>query len=278
MFDSHAHIVTGDVASFPAARPDDARVAEMLRAPFPAETLLGQMDACDVAQALVVQRGQVYGYDNSYVLTAARAHPARLKAVCGVDAGDPDCSAKMHHLHTAGAAGFRLMARMGDAGFDWLDGRQDDFWATAADIGLPVCVHLFDWNRIEGLARLAGHLARHRIERVVIDHLSNAPIASALDNGIDKPLRVLARHAGVALKFTAIPLNALADRGIEAGAVLDAYLQIMGDTRLIWGSDITQSAGTYSAMVASGRAAVAHLPGATQDRLLGANTAGIYGG
>jgi L-fuconolactonase len=276
MFDSHAHIVTGDTTAFPAARPEDPRVAAMLKAPFPAEMLLAQMADCGVSRALVVQRGQVYGHDNSYVLAAARAHHGQLLAVCGVDATAPDSAGTMERLHAQGAAGFRLMARMGDPSMDWLAGHEEGFWATASTLGLPVCVHLFDWNRAAGLALLTRLLARHRIERVVIDHLTNGPIASTRDTGIDEALRTLAGHAGLALKFTAIPLNGLAQRHIDAGAVLDSYLDLMGEHRLIWGSDITQSAGTYPAMVASGRAAVSHLPGATQDRLLGSNTADIY--
>jgi L-fuconolactonase len=277
MFDSHAHIVTADTAAWPVARPDDPAVRQILARAYPAEALIADMDAQGVARALVVQRGQIYGFDNRYVLAAAAASGGRLRAVCGVDAGDPGCAATLHGLHRAGAAGFRLMARPGATDFAWLDGDGTGaFWPTAAALGLPVCVHLFGWNRFEGLVRLAALLHRHRVEHVVIDHFSNAPIAGPDDCGIDEPLRAIAGLPGAVLKFSSIPLNALAERGIDATPVIDAYLDLMGRERLIWGSDITQSAGSYATMVARGRVAVAHLPAATQDLLLNTNTARLY--
>jgi len=277
MYDSHAHVISGNVRDFPPVAGADSTVVAKLATPFTAETLLAAMDRQGVGKALLVQRGQVYGYDNRYVIAAAATSGGRLKAVCGIDATDPDCGGQVRDLHAQGAAGVRLMAPMGERGFEWLDGAQaDGFWRASADLGVPVCVHFFPWNRDEGMQRLGHLLDRYSIADLVIDHLANGPIASAEACGIDDLLRRLSERRNVALKFTAIPLNDLMDRGIDAGAVVGAYLELFGPDRLLWGSDVTQSRGEYGDLVASGRAAIAFLPAAVQDALLRANVARIY--
>jgi len=278
MYDSHAHVISDDLAAFPVANPEDPVVAERLKAPFTAEQLLGEMDRAGVDKALLVQRGQVYRFDNRYILAAARASGGRLKAVCGINAAEPDCGAVVARLHEEGAVGMRLMARMGDQSFGWLDGEHSaGFWAMAAERALPVCVHFFGWNREEGVQRLALMLDRYPIADLVIDHLTNSPIESAEACGIDATVRAMGERANVALKFTAIPLNDLAERAIDAGQVLGAYLSLFGADRLLWGSDVTQSSGSYDEIVARGRAAVAGFAPEVQDSLLEQTVARIYG-
>lgn len=288
MYDSHAHIISDDAVAYPPAHAADPQVAAKLEDAFTAGRLLARMDHCGVTGALVVQRGQVYGYDNRYVLAASAASGGRLRAVCGIDATDPDCGGAVRRCREAGAVGVRLMARMGSGGFDWLDGPDAGaFWTAAEETGLPVCVHFFGWNREEGLARLERLLDRHALAHVVIDHLTNSAITGPDDGsdpavsmaalGLDEAARRLADRGNVALKFTAIPLNDLAARGIDATAVIGAWLALFGAERLLWGSDVTQSRGDYEELVASGRAAVAALPDPVRHLLLHGNTARIYG-
>jgi predicted TIM-barrel fold metal-dependent hydrolase len=278
MHDSHAHIIADNFERYPPANPADPTIAAILREPFTADRLLAQMDAASVGKALVVQRGQVYGFDNSYVIAAAAQSGGRLKAVCGIDAGKADCGNELARLHAQGAAGFRLMAPFGDKSLDWLDGpAAAAFWAAAAAAGAPVCVHFFNWNRQDGLDRLDALLETYPIADLVIDHLTNGPIENVDQCGIDAGVLRLSERHNVSLKFTAIPLNALAERGIDAGAVLAAYLAIFGPERLLWGSDVTQSKGTYAQIVATGRSAVASFPEPIQTKLLQSNTARIYG-
>lgn len=278
MYDSHAHVISDDPVSFPAANPDEPEVAAFLASPFPATQLLRQMDECEVGKALVVQRGQIYAFDNRYVLAASAESGGRLKAVCGVNAQAEDCGSTVRQLQTAGAGGVRLMARMGAPDFAWLDGPASaGFWQASADLGLPVCVHFFSRNRDEGLARLDGLLDRYPVRDLVIDHLANGPIASSTDCGIDDALRRISERVNVSIKFTAIPLNDLASRGIDAGSVLAAHAALFGTERLVWGSDVTQSKGTYAEITASGRAAVAGFTDEDQERMLQGNVARIYG-
>lgn len=278
MHDSHAHIISDNLTQYPPANAEDPRIAVMLGDAFTAERLMAQMDDCGVAKALLVQRSQVYGFDNRYVIGAAAESGGRFKAVCNIDVRRDGCGDDVARLHSDGAAGFRLMTGLRDTSFDWLDGAASlPFWAKMADLGAPLCVHFFGWNRLEGLSRLDQLLDRYPLSHVVIDHLTNGPIESAADSGIDEWVHRMAGRTNVALKFTAIPLNGLAERDIDANAVLAAYLALFGPDRLLWGSDITQSKGSYPEMVASGRKAVAGFPEEVQAKLLAENVARIYG-
>lgn len=277
MHDSHAHIISDNLAKYPAANPDDPKVVEVLNDPFPAERLIDEMTSCGVSKALVVQRGQIYGFDNSYVIDAAKASNGKLKAVCNVDISQNACGDEVTKLHGSGAAGFRLMANIQDKTFNWLDGpNAPAFWSSVSDLCVPVCVHFFVWNRDEGLTRLETLLDKYPVTQLVIDHLTNGPIGNEVDSGIDDLVRRMGDRANVSLKFTSIPLNSLAERQLDASRVLDAYLAIFSADRLLWGSDVTQSKGSYAEMVARGRQAVERFPQDIQTKLLEANVARIY--
>ena len=61
---------------------------------FPAGTLAKGLEsrtavANGVAEACLVQRGHLYGYDNGYILDSARRYPGRLHPVVILDPQDP---------------------------------------------------------------------------------------------------------------------------------------------------------------------------------------------
>ena len=86
LLDTHAHLIADDWDTYRALPfTPDLPVPE--RPPFTvtAEALLALMDAHGVDHACLVQRGHVYGYDNSYILDSARKYPARLHPVVILD-------------------------------------------------------------------------------------------------------------------------------------------------------------------------------------------------
>jgi predicted TIM-barrel fold metal-dependent hydrolase len=278
IIDSHAHIVTSDVNAFPPVDQADPKIAAVLQDSFDFGRLSGEMTSNGVVAALLVQRGQVYGYDNNYVLNAAARSGGRMKAVCGINARVDDCVTRARELVRRGAAGLRLMAQPAEVGFNWLDGETAlPLWQCAAETGTPMCVHFFPPARAEGLRRLEKLVTRHPSLPVVIDHLANPAIRDVEACGLDKHLEPLTEHGNVALKFTTIPLANLSQRGIDAGAILRKYIDRFGADRLMWGSDITQSAGAYSTMVELVRDAVITLAPAERQWLLAGTCAAIYG-
>ena len=76
LLDTHAHLIADDWETY-RARPftPDLPVPERPSATVTAEHLIALMDRHDVDHACLVQRGHVYGYDNSYILDSARKFP-----------------------------------------------------------------------------------------------------------------------------------------------------------------------------------------------------------
>lgn len=280
MIDSHAHLISGDEAKYPPAPPEGLVRPADFENPMTAERLLREMDGAGVEKAVLVQRGSVYGIDSSYVCDSAARFPRRLTAVCAIDATLPDCAERVCYWVTGrGAAGIRLMELVRGRGFDWLDSpAAREAWAAAADLGVPVCVHVFPWNRLEGLTRLLAILDAIPGLTVVVDHFTAMQSdAGPPDHGVDDLLARLARFEGTNVKFTTIPLGKLEKDGVDARPVVHRVMDLFGAERMMWGSDIAQSPGAYDEMVSLGRNAVAGLSATQQEAVLGGTAARIYG-
>ncbi len=280
MIDSHAHLVTGDIAHYPPAPPSGALNPGDLDDPMTVERLVGEMDAHSVSHAVLVQRGSIYGFDSSYVCDSAARFPTRLAAVCSIDATIADAADQVRHwTGVRGGAGIRLMELIKGMDIGWLDGpAARPGWETAAAMDIPVCVHFFPWNRAEGLTRLKAILADIPGLTVVIDHFAAIKSdAGPPDHGVDILLSDVARFEGVTIKFTTIPLGRLAKEGIDTRPVVRRVCDLFGAARMMWGSDITQSPGSYADMVALAREAVSPFTAREQDQILAGTARRIYG-
>jgi len=279
MLDAHAHLISGDLDRYPPAPVDGELDPAIFQNPMTVERLLAEMDATGVDQALLVQRGSIYGFDCSYVSDCAELHSDRLRAVCSIDATSPTAADDVTHwVRERGAVGIRLMELVKGSDIGWLDSPiARNVWQQAASLNVPVCVHLFPWNRVEGLTRLATILADIPGLTVVIDHLAAIRSdAGPPDHGVDELLATVAAHEGVNVKFTTIPLGRLEAAGVDARPVLRRVADLFGTERMLWGSDITQSPGTYEYMVGLGRHAVSEFSSDEQDRLLGGTARRVY--
>jgi len=279
MIDTHAHLVTDDVKHYPPAPPGSFKEGDLDNL-MTVETLLGEMDKSGVDKAVLVQRASIYGFDSSYVCDSAWRFPARLAAVCSIDATAQDCADRVAYwTEGRGAAGIRLMELVKGMDIGWLDSpTARTAWAAALERNIPVCVHFFPWNRAEGLTRLHAILSDMPGLTVVIDHFAAIKSdAGPPDHGVDDLLARVADFAGVNVKFTTIPLGRLDQAGIDARPVVARVAALFGADRMMWGSDITQSPGSYADMVALGRNAVAGLPAPAQAAILGGTAQRVYG-
>jgi predicted TIM-barrel fold metal-dependent hydrolase len=130
---------------------------------------------------------------------------------------------------------------------------------------------------VDGLARLAALLTDLPGLTVVIDHLGAIDCSTTPpDYGVDELMASVARFSGAHVKFTTIPLGRLEHTGIDAKPIR-RVMDLFGASRMMWGSDITQSAGTYAYMTALAHASVAGLSSAEQDSLLGGTAGQLYG-
>lgn len=280
IFDCHAHLIAADPQRYRPAPLSGQLNPDDLKDPMTAERLIGEMDANGVARAVAVQRGHVYGFDNSYVCDAAEAYPDRLIAVCSIDGRDPTCGERVRHwVRERGARGVRMMEPFRGADPSWFAGETArPVWTTATDLGVSICVHFFRWNREVGLPALTGLLDEFRDTTVVIDHFSNmASEAGPPEHGLDALFRALADFPKVCTKFTTIPLGQLAQQGVDAAPVVRRVVDVFGAERVMWGSDIAQSKGSYAEMVELGRRATAMLNDGERRQVLYGAADTVYG-
>lgn len=280
MIDSHAHLIADDPVRFPPAPPSGELKPGELDNPMTTERLLGEMDKNGVARAVIVQRASIFGFDNRYVCTAAACYPDRLAAVCAVDATAPDAGdAVRRWVEEFGAAGIRLMELIKGSDLSWLAlPRANEVWGAAHALRIPVCVHFFPWNRAKGLAALKEILQTFPSLTVVVDHFSNMNVRSgAPDYGFDTLLTDVAAFPGVRIKFTTVPLGRLNEAGIDAAPIVERVVKTFGAKRVMWGSDITQSPGSYSYMVELAHRAVATLGEADRRQILEDSVKAVYG-
>jgi L-fuconolactonase len=280
LFDCHAHLIAGDPVRYPSVPQDGKPAARELEEPMTAERLLSEMDRNDVARAVAVQRASIYGYDNSYVCDSAAKYPDRLVAVCAIDAVDPRGPEHVRHwVRERGAVGIRLMELVKGSDLSWLASPQAlEVWHAAHELQVPVCVHFFRWNREAGLTALKRILDSLSRVTVVIDHFSNMVWQSGPpDYGVDQPLLRVAEFPNVYTKFTTLPLGQLEKEGVAAVPIMARVIETFGARRVMWGSDITQSPGTYAYMVGLANRAVAALDETQRNQVLHGSVNDVYG-
>ena len=274
LFDSHAHLVSSDQARYPrapdaAGRPAqpgaDVQAAE-------AEKLLAWMDENNVGAAAAVQLGGIYGTNNYYVLDSAERFRSRLLPVVGLDAGDdatPDLLRQ--YARERGLAALRLTGGpQSDGSLPWLDSAAAlRSWAVANELSLAVVVMNTPPGRLPAVVNACVRLAgEHPAVRLVLDQLGWPEPAGAPEYGIDALHRSLAPVSNVYFKFSSINLQQLAKAGVAAPALLRHVVDVYGADRVMWGSDIGHTPGSYASQVSAGIEAVAQLNAEEQRKVL----------
>ncbi|HEY6817603.1 MAG TPA: amidohydrolase family protein [Croceibacterium sp.] len=297
IFDTHAHVLSADTARYPHSTLRGGTRPPVPPMVFPVERLVEAMDREGVDRACLVQRATLYGYDNSYALQSAADHPDRFRAVAVLDAQDPAAPVTLARLvREHGLAGLRIVAPKLDAlDTEWLASDQAlALWAAAADHGLPVAVILYRLNSAAGLAAMRGIARRFATLPIVLDHCG-VPHASTpetkwaqsqgLDYAIDPPpgfgvaeaLGAFAELAHVHFKVTDINFERLEDAGHDLAAFVRRLADVVGEDRLVWGSDVGQSTASYGDMLARAHHAAAGLSEPGRQAFLGGTAARLYG-
>lgn len=220
---THAHVI--------GAPPDHPLVAarSYTPPPAPAAAYLAMLDACGLANGVLVQVS-VHGTDNRLLLETLRANRPRLRgiAVIAPDLVEHDLAERdLHAMRDSGIVGLRLNIEFGGGiGFDALD----RYAAICRDLGW----HLQILADARKLGPLAPRLARLRVP-LVIDHMGLFPAAEGLDSpGARTVLSLLRDGAWVKLSGA----YRLADDPPYAATVpLARALFAAAPERCLWGSD-----------------------------------------
>lgn len=299
LFDTHAHLISDDWDKYPPRplRPDlpvpkkpDYRVS--------ADDLIRMMDEQNVAEAALVQRGHLYGYDNSYILASAQKYPGRLHPVVILDAQDPatpDIYREM--VANQGVRGFRLAGlRPWFLDTAWMSSPQAmEVWRACADLGTPMTIILF-MNQLPYMLPLVRIIAKEFPELpILLDHggmpygmtqyevgLAEAAgrevvLPPAPHFGIDSTIALLEDTPNVYFKITEINMERFQAEGVRAAHVVRRLVDGFGPDRLVWGSDVGQSMlWDYAEKAAMARSAADFLTQDESRKFLHDNAARVY--
>lgn len=297
LFDTHAHLIADDPVAYPPSPMRGTTSFTKMSYTATAEWLIDQMDANGVAQACIVQRGHVYGYDNSYIIDSGKRFPDRFVPVVILDAQDPDTPAVLTKMvREDGVRGVRFAQTLfEDYSTGWMNSPTAmQCWRTAADLAIPVAIIFYRLHLPWTLPALKFIAEQFPKLKIIIDHVGTAHTAStpemgkyhahgfdatlpgAPDYGIDTTIKMFERMPQVHFKFTEIVLDRLADQGVEAARFVRLLADRFGAHRLMWGSDLGQSAKPYATKAMMARDAAADLSASERSQFLHDTAAQVY--
>lgn len=269
-YDSHAHLVADDQVRYP--RNPMQRAAD---APYRPPGVIGKpggkhgpnpvnevpdtsrmlqwMKEENVDGIVAVQKRMIYRFDNSYILDSSDAHPDLFAAVVildGEDAGTPALVRAYVKKH--GLAGVRFFGgRKPDGSMPWLNSPAAlETWKVAQETGLVIDLEVLSQGgggpSIPALIELAR---AYPDVRVVLDHLLEPEVEEGHHFGLDERYEKLAAEKNIYFKFTSINLDVCREADVPADRMLRRAVDLYGAERIMWGSDIGTSSGTYNEMV-----------------------------
>ena len=176
-------------------------------------------------------------------------------------------------------SGIRMTEAVKGSDSGWVCGPiAADVWTAATQLGASVCFHFMPWNREPCLSALKGMCERFPDTTVVVDHFSNLRSErGALDFGVDTLLEDLAKCPNVVQKFTTINLAKLTDQNLPAAPVIERMVRSYGADRVLWGSDVAQSKGSYAQMVQLAQEATSLLTQSERQQVLYGTARAVYG-
>ena len=299
LFDTHAHLISDDWDTYrPQALRPDLPTPKKPDYTVTVDALIEMMDANGVTDACLVQRGHLYGYDNSYILDSARKHPDRLHPVVILDPQDPETPARYRAMvENDNVRGFR-MAHLRPWILDtaWMSSPQAmEVWKTCADLGTPMTLILF-MKQLPYLLPLIRIIAKQFPDLpILLDHggmpfgMSQYEVGLAREArepvelpgpphfGIDTTIAQLADTPNVHFKITEINMERFEAEGVRAAHVVRRMVDEFGPHRLVWGSDVGQSMlWTYEKKAQMARAAADFLTEEEARAFLHDNAARVY--
>lgn len=292
LYDSHAHLVSDDDTAYPrnpfrietpsggppAIRfpfgPGTVGIPGGMHGPNPvnekptAERMNAWMAQENVVGIAAVQKGMIYGTDNSYIVDAAKLFPDRMRAVVILDPAVPETPQIMRDLAERGAVSIRFFPINVKDKAAWLTSPTAlDVWALADELGWVVDLEAPPYDA-EGMIPVVEAMAdRYPDMAIVLDHLF-MPAFNEADYGIDARFDGFAARANIYVKWTSLIMDCIREHGVAVEAVLRRAVDFYGADKVMWGSDIGTSSGTYADMVERAIASTALLDAEERRKVL----------
>jgi L-fuconolactonase len=292
LYDSHAHLVSDDDARYPRnpfviKRAKDGKPA--FRKPFgpgiigvpggmhgpnpvnekpTAEQMHAWMAEENVVGIAAVQKGMIYGTDNSYIVDAASLFPDQMCAVIIIDPQAPETPQVMRDCAARGAVSIRFFPVNVEDKVAWLTTPASlAVWDLAAELGLIIDMEgpPYDGETLHPVMEMFAD--RYPQMPIVLDHLF-MPDITAPDFGIGERFAGFARRDNISYKFTSLLMDVIREQGFKPEEVMRRAVDFFGADKVMWGSDIGTSSGTYKEMVARAIAATALLDDEERRKVL----------
>jgi predicted TIM-barrel fold metal-dependent hydrolase len=274
VFDSFTHILSQDLKRYPAVPLGSVTLkADTFADPVTADKLIAGMDANKIAEACVVQRAFIYGYDNSLMMDSVTPHRNRLCAVPIVNPADPATLKKVDEWNRKGLiSSVRILGENHDEQIGWLDAPATlKLWDQATELGLPVDMEIYATNRVEGFPRLVKLMERRPKAIAVVDNLGFPTEQGAPDFGITADWQPLKDQPRIYIKLTSGYLLRLKAHNVDLASFLQHIVGLYGAERLMWGSDFGQAAAPYADLIQLGQEATAGLSSREKQLFLSEN-------
>lgn len=265
--DIHPHVIASDTAKYPLNPVGGAVSKWAVQRPVTGEQYLAAIDQAGIDQAAIVQASTAHGYDNSYTADVAAAHPDRFVGVCCIDALAPDAPQQLTYwVRERGMAGLRLFttgSTMTEQS-DWLnDPATFPAWEQAGALGIPLCVQM----KTSAVPLLREMLDRFRGVKVILDHMSYAPVLDGPPFGQAEPFFSLAEFPDVYLKFTIRNIELVQATPGTAQPFFQKVVDTFGANRIAWGSNFPAADQGLQELLDLARSAVAFLPEQDQQAI-----------
>jgi predicted TIM-barrel fold metal-dependent hydrolase len=230
IIDSHTHVWVNDPVRFPW-QPVGGYIPDR---EAPIGSLVELMDKAGVDRAVLVQPTP-YGWDNSYILSAAREFPDRLSTVCLVNPHLPSAELDLKQLVQAeGVKGVRFNWNF-EPEHNWTeDLSHTHLWEIAEQLKLLVCLQ-FVPQQIEQVSRIAS---THPQVKIVLDHLGRPEPGSPPDSPAFRRFLALAEKPNCFAKICGMHYySSLKAPFQDTWAMLAAVVRAFGAQRCLFGSD-----------------------------------------
>lgn len=267
LYDAHAHLVSDDETRYPRSYPFENTTLRMPRVPGTignpggmhgpdpinekptAELMNRWMSEQNVVGIAAVQKGMIYGTDNSYIVDAADLYPDRMRAIIIVDPQAPETPQMVRECAERGIVGIRFFGVGVVDKAAWLSSPAAlAVWKLADDLGVMVDIEAPATGSEVLIPVIEAMADRFPHQRIVLDHVF-LPDCTLPDFGINHRFKGFAARPNIAVKFTSLSMDVIREKGVPPDAVLRRTVDFYGADRTMWGSDIGTSSGTYKEMV-----------------------------
>ncbi|HVY84385.1 MAG TPA: amidohydrolase family protein [Caulobacterales bacterium] len=275
LYDSHAHLVSDDLVRYPRNPMTLGQTADGastrppgtigqpggMHGPNPvnekptAEQMHRWMAEENVVGIAAVQKGMIYRFDNSYIVDAADIFPDEMRAVIIVDPLAPETAQVVRDLAKRGIVGVRYFPVNVKDKIAWFGSPGVlEIAKLTCELGLVLDFEAPMSNSHLLIPYVENIADKFPSMSIVLDHVF-MPDVTLPQFGIDQRFDGFAKRKNISVKFTSLSMDVIREKGFAPEAVLRRTVDFYGADRVMWGSDIGTSSGTYKEMVQRAHAA-----------------------